>query len=136
MLPTQSLRLFVKHYLEIAQGFYNAEIRGALTNMPADKFTVEKFLATTRVEQRFAKPFQIAYDSIAGNPQEDKGKDEEGGKGEDETTQKEGAESASSGGKQDQQDKQKQESKGAKWRLFEVTARLFVLESWKGGWFY
>ena len=63
-LPTESLRCFMKHVLDISQGFYLPEIRAALSATSADKCNVEKFNKLPRVYQRFSKTFMIAYDSI------------------------------------------------------------------------
>jgi hypothetical protein len=67
-LPTEALRCFMKHMLDIAMGLYQPEIRGALSGTLADKYNVEKFNKLARVNQRFTKTFMIAYDSIVGPP--------------------------------------------------------------------
>ena len=67
-LPNDALRLFMKHALDLAQGFYQPEIKGALSGPAAEKFTLEKFLQSTRVNTRFATQFSIAYDSLVGKP--------------------------------------------------------------------
>ena len=63
-LPNEALRCFMKHVLELSQGLFKPEIQGALLRSPADKFNVEKFHQTTRVSQRFATAFKVAYDSL------------------------------------------------------------------------
>ena len=63
-LPTDSLRYFMKHVLDISQGFYLPEIRTALSAISADKCNVEKFNKLPRVYHRFSNMFQIAYDSL------------------------------------------------------------------------
>ena len=64
-LPNEALRLFMKHMLEVPQGFFKPEIQGAFLRSSADKFSVEKFHQTSRVTQRFTTAFKIAYDSLA-----------------------------------------------------------------------
>ena len=49
-------------------GLYRPEISGALGKTNAQRYSVEKFLATTRVQQRFTQPFTVAYDSLIGKP--------------------------------------------------------------------
>ena len=66
-LPTEALRCLMKHALEMNQGFYHSELRGALSNIgSADKYSLEKFHQSGRVAQRFVKGFAIAYDSLVG----------------------------------------------------------------------
>ena len=65
-LPTEALRCFMKHALELSQGLYRPEIQGALQKCPAEKFSVEKFHQTTRVNQRFTTAFGVAYASLVG----------------------------------------------------------------------
>ena len=67
--PTDALRCYMKHALELAQGFYAPEIKGALAAVGADRYSLDKFHKGTRVSQRFFQAFQIAYDSIACKPQ-------------------------------------------------------------------
>lgn len=67
-LPTEALRCFMKHALELSQGLYRPEIQGALQKCPAEKFSVEKCHQTTRVNQRFTTAFLVAYDSLVGTP--------------------------------------------------------------------
>ena len=66
-LPTEALRCFMKHALELYQGLYRPDIQGAL-----QKFHVDKFHQTTRVNQRFTTAFGIAYTSLVGTPAEAK----------------------------------------------------------------
>ena len=58
----------MKHVLDVAQGQYPAEIRGALQGASADRYSVERFSTGVRVNMRFTTPFQIAYDSLVGLP--------------------------------------------------------------------
>ena len=58
----------MKHLLDLSQGLYRPEIQGALAKAPTEKFSIEKFHQTTRVNQRFATPFGVAYDSLVGKP--------------------------------------------------------------------
>ena len=62
----------MKHVLELSQGLFRPEIQGALLRSPVDKFDVDNFHQTTRVTQRFATTFKVAYDSLlAASAQED-----------------------------------------------------------------
>ncbi len=54
----------MKHALDLAQGQYLAEIRGALQGASADRYSVERFNKAARVNLRFTTPFLIAYDSL------------------------------------------------------------------------
>ena len=65
-LPTEALRCFMKHALDLAQGLCLAEIRGALQGASADRYSVERFNKAARLNLRFTTPFQIAYDALAG----------------------------------------------------------------------
>ena len=56
----------MKHALDLAQGLYLAEIRGALQGASADRYSVERFNKAARVNLRFTTPFQIAYDALVG----------------------------------------------------------------------
>ena len=67
-LPNEALRQFMKHWIEIAQGFYKPEIAGALKQPKGERYSVEQFHKATRVAKRFFEPFQIAYDSLVGSP--------------------------------------------------------------------
>jgi hypothetical protein len=51
-LPTEALRLFMKHALDVAQGQYMAEIRGALQGAAADRYSAERFNKASRVNLR------------------------------------------------------------------------------------
>ena len=64
----------MKHFLDIAQGFYKPEILGALKQPKAERFDMSQFHRGARVTKRFFEPFQIAYDSLIGTP---KGSSEE-----------------------------------------------------------
>jgi hypothetical protein len=65
-LPTEALRCFMKHVLDLAQGMYVLEIRAKLHGPMAERYSVERFNKTNRVNQRFFMPFQISYDSLLG----------------------------------------------------------------------
>ena len=65
-LPNEAQRCFMKHALDLAQRLYQPEIKGALSGTTADKYSLEKFLTGTRVNQRFTTAFNIAYDSLVG----------------------------------------------------------------------
>ena len=56
----------MKQVLDVAQGQYLAEIRGALQGASADRYSVERFNKAARVNVRFTTPFMIAYDSLVG----------------------------------------------------------------------
>ena len=58
----------MKHALDLAQGLYLAEIRGALQGASADRYSVERLNRGAHVNMRFTAPFQIAYDSLVGLP--------------------------------------------------------------------
>ena len=80
---TDALRCYMKHSLELAQGYYAPEIKGALAAVGADRYSLDKFHKSTRVSQRFFQAFKIAYDSIACKPQAEsadalKGEEESG----------------------------------------------------------
>ena len=68
-LPTEALRLFMKHALDLAQGFFQPEIKGALSGIGAEKFSLDQFHKGARVRQRFAEKFHVALDSIVGPSQ-------------------------------------------------------------------
>ena len=63
-LPNEALRCFMKHVLVLSQGFFKPDIQGALQMKAGDRFSVDKFHQTTRVNQRFATAFKVAYDSL------------------------------------------------------------------------
>ena len=56
----------MKHALDVSQGCYLPEVRGALSGTTADKYGIEKFIKGLRVNQRFTSAFRIAYDSLVG----------------------------------------------------------------------
>ena len=70
----------MKHALEISQGLYQPEISAALLGTSADRYTVgltnagfvnasiDTFLKSTRVKQRFTTAFLIAYGPLDGPP--------------------------------------------------------------------
>ena len=58
----------MKHFFEMATGFYKPEISGALKQPKGERFNVEQFHKGTRVLKRFLEPFLIAYDSLVGSP--------------------------------------------------------------------
>ena len=103
-LPTEALRLFMKHYLDLCQGFYQPETWGALSQV--SKLPLEKFVEGTRVMVRFTTPFRVAYDSLIGNPLANANSSDIAGQGDTdkETAGTAGAESAKSG-KGDQNEK-------------------------------
>ena len=68
-LPTEALRLFMKHALDLAQGFFQPEIKGALSGIGAEKFSIDQFHKGARVKQRFSENFNVALDSIVGPSQ-------------------------------------------------------------------
>ena len=68
-LPTEALRLFMKHMLELSQGLYRPEIAGALQKVNIHKYNIEHFHETIRVKQKFSTPFQVAYDSLCPKPE-------------------------------------------------------------------
>jgi hypothetical protein len=65
-LPVEAQRCFMKHALDLAQGLYQPEVRGALQGTTADKYNADKFHKATRVNQRFTAGFTIAYDTLIG----------------------------------------------------------------------
>ena len=73
-LPTNALRLAMKHFLDIAQEVYSPEIAGALTQPKSERYDMDKFHKSVRVAKKFFEKFQIAYDSLVGKP---KGNSEE-----------------------------------------------------------
>ena len=65
-LPTEALRSYMKHSLDLAQGFYSPEIKGALAAVAGDKYSLDRFHKSTRVAQRFFQVFSLARDSLVG----------------------------------------------------------------------
>ena len=65
-LPTNALRLAMKHFLDIAQEVYSPEIAGALTQPKSERYDMDKFHKSVRVAKKFFQKFQIAYDSLVG----------------------------------------------------------------------
>ena len=65
-LQTEALRMFMKHALDLHQGFYQCEIKGALANAGGERFSLDQFHKATRVQARFSRQFDIAFDSAAG----------------------------------------------------------------------
>ena len=63
-LPSEALRLTMRHFLDLSMGFYKPEIVGALSQPRAEKYSLERFHKNQRVPKRFFEPFQIAYDSL------------------------------------------------------------------------
>ena len=59
----------MKHFFDMAIGFYKPEISGALKQPKGQRYNVEQFHKGTRVLKRFMEPFRIAYDSLVGTPQ-------------------------------------------------------------------
>ena len=72
-LPQEADRLFMKHALEVAQGLYAPEIKGALSGTGAEKYGIDKFLGAARVQKRFGDQFKIAYDTLIGKKSEPDG---------------------------------------------------------------
>eukprot|EP00959_Pyramimonas_sp_CCMP1952_P422034 8840952-Pyramimonas_sp.AAC.1 len=60
----------MKHFLDIGQDFYKQEISGALIQPRAERYNMDKFYRSVRVNKRFFEKFQISNDSLVGNPQE------------------------------------------------------------------
>ena len=89
-LPNEALRMFAKHVVEVMQGFYMAELRGALSTTNAQKWNWERFLESERVKKRFTLDFKIAYDSIASKKsnQNDKADDKQAADEENKTDAK------------------------------------------------
>eukprot|EP00959_Pyramimonas_sp_CCMP1952_P018676 394590-Pyramimonas_sp.AAC.1 len=50
-LPTEALRLAMIHFLEIGREFYKQEISGALTQPHAERYNVDKFHRSVRVNK-------------------------------------------------------------------------------------
>ena len=69
-LPTEASRGFMKHVVELNQGLFRPEIQGALQRSAAEKFCLEKFHHTSRVNARFVAAFRVAYDSLAASTHE------------------------------------------------------------------
>ena len=63
-LPNEALRLFMKHAMDLHQGFYSPEIKGALVAVAADRYSPERFNKTTRVHQKFHAQFSVSYESL------------------------------------------------------------------------
>ena len=66
--PNDATRLAMKHFFEMATGYYKPEISGALKQPKGERYNVEQFHKGTRVLKRFLEPFLIAYDSLVGSP--------------------------------------------------------------------
>ena len=66
--PNDATRLAMKHFFEMATGYYKPEISGALKQPKGERYNVEQFHKGTRVLKRFLEPFRIAYDSLVGSP--------------------------------------------------------------------
>ena len=60
----------MKHVVELNQGLFRPEIQGALQRSAAEKFCLEKFHHTSRVNARFVAAFRVAYDSLAASTHE------------------------------------------------------------------
>ena len=67
-LPNEALRLTMRHFLDLNQGFYTAEIAGALSQPKSERYNIEKFYKGLRISKRFCEPFHVAYDSLVGCP--------------------------------------------------------------------
>ena len=128
-LPTEALRCFMKHVLDLSQGLYASEIKGALANTSADRFSVEKFNKGTRVNLRFTTKFSVAYDSIVGNPQAAESADAgevEDGPTDDSAAQK-AMEIAGSNKKDNQAEKHKQDGKETELSAFRTQCEKHCL---------
>jgi len=66
--PNPATRLAMKHFFDMATGFYKPEISGALTQPKGQRYNVEQFHKGARVLKCFVEPFRIAYDSLVGSP--------------------------------------------------------------------
>ena len=72
----------MKHFHDIATGFYKPEISGALSQPKGQRYNVEQFHKGTRVLARFVGPFRIAYDSLVAVPKGSSQEDQTGAAGE------------------------------------------------------
>ena len=84
-LPTEALRLYVDHLMDLGQGAFLAEIRGALASV-GQQYILEKFHNCSRVITKFITPFAIAYDSLSSvtavaETTEERGNNDETSKG-------------------------------------------------------
>ena len=66
-MPSEALRLVMKHCTEVAQGFYKPGIQGALKQPQRERYNMDAFHKAVRVSKRFFEPFQIAYGSLVGS---------------------------------------------------------------------
>jgi hypothetical protein len=63
-LPTEALRLYVRHFMDLGKGTFNPEIKGALAGVGQDKYSLDKFQSGARVDTVFTAPFKIAYERL------------------------------------------------------------------------
>ena len=68
-LPNESLKLVMKHVLDLSQGLYQPEIMGALRGIATHQFSAAMFNNGARVRRYFLEHFAIAYDTLLGMPQ-------------------------------------------------------------------
>ena len=66
-LPTVALRLAMKHFLDLVQGFYRVEIAGVLRQPRTDRYNFDQFHRGARASKRFWEPFQTALDDLLGS---------------------------------------------------------------------
>ena len=69
-MPSEALRLVMKHCTEVAQGLCKPEIQGALKQPQRERY-MDAFHKAVRVSKRFFELFQIAYDSLVGSKKAD-----------------------------------------------------------------
>ena len=87
-LPTEALRLWMKHIQDLYAHVYLTEIKGALTGQTVWKWTWDKFLECERPKKRFGEPFRIAYQKIAPPPAAPGSQEKDEGADDTETKQK------------------------------------------------
>ena len=63
-LPNEPLRLYFKHVQDIVNGYYQSELKGALTSTNT-QWPWAKFHESERVKRRFLEDFTTAYDTVA-----------------------------------------------------------------------
>ncbi len=51
--------------MDLAQGFYQPEIKGAMAAVGAQRFSLDRFHKTGRVELRFMNEFAVTLNSFA-----------------------------------------------------------------------
>jgi hypothetical protein len=88
-LPTEPLRMFYKHWLEVGSLMYQPEIKGAIAKTGINKWTWQNFFECDRPKKRFAEAFRLSYSKIDGK--------ESSGEQTEETRIKEGEEEKEEG---------------------------------------